>query len=145
MRHWGANKTILMSWQICSSSVLAPFQESTSIYSVAHFRNRDLLSPFPILYPSPYISLLYCANCTHKIPLKIVHIGPNHSPPLQSRSATSLTRTSAEVCPIPLSSTSQPFSAQSEMFPKDRSDRATVLLQILQLHLRQNPKQLTAL
>ena len=89
-RHWGANKTILMSWQICSSSVLAPFQESTSIYSVAHFRNRDLLSPFPILYPSPYISLLYCANCTHKIPLKMSisdQITPHrYSPGQQPRS-----------------------------------------------------------
>lgn len=99
-------------------------------------KHRGLLWHIPILYPSPYISLLYCANSTCKIPLKSVHISPDHPQLFLSRSASLLTWTCAEVSPLPLSSTSQPFSMKSEMALKYRSDHITVLLQTLQLHLR---------
>lgn len=112
-------------------------QQSTSIHTVAHFRNIEVFfDTFPILYPSPYISLLYCANSTCKIPLKSVHISPNHPQLFSSRSASLLTWICAEVSPLPLSSSSQPFSMKSEMALKNRSDHITVLLQTLQLHLR---------
>ena len=76
---------------------------------------------------------ILCQSSTCKFYIRKLPISPQITPNYYS---IPLTWTSAEVSPLPLSSTSQPFIMKSEVSLKDRSDHITVLLQILLLHLK---------